>query len=83
MIPADGKISKDTTKIVGKAHRNASILLENTTKNLWIGPVTADENGVFTMAELDLSAWAGDTARFRYEESELDEMQFPEFTIQQ
>lgn len=83
IIPAGGKISKDTTKIVGKAHRNAEIFLHNRTKDLWIGPVTIDKNGIFTMDDLDLSTWAGDTVRFWYDEPELDGVQFPDFIIAQ
>ena len=81
IFPADGKIRKDTTKIVGKAHRDANIRLINQSKNTFIEART-DENGNFTMDKVDLSAWVGDTVHFGYTDYDLSEkIQLPSFVI--
>lgn len=83
IVPADGKISKDTTKIVGKGHRKASIYLFNRAKNVSI-KAKADENGIFTMDGLDLSTWAGDAVHFEYTDYDLSEaVQFSDFIVAQ
>ena len=82
-IPVDGKIGKDTTKIVGKAHPRAGIYLVNQAKNAFIEANT-DENGIFTMDGLDFSTWVGDTVYFEYTDYDLSEaVQFPHFVIAQ
>lgn len=71
--PQDGRITKNTTKIVGRIHKGAGIRLHNRTKDIWTDVVTADENGIFVMDNLNLQTWAGDEIEFEYADIKLAE----------
>ena len=81
IIPAGGKITKDTTKIVGRVHKEAEVRIRNITKGIFLDPVKADENGVFVMDQLDLQAWAGDQIEFRYIGDISDVISLPQLTV--
>ena len=80
IAPADGRITKDTTKIVGRVHKEAEIWIRNITKGISLDPVKADENGVFVMDHLDLQAWAGDQIEFQYG-AISDKIRLPKLTV--
>lgn len=82
IMPADGIVKKDTTKIVGKIHREADVRLANVTKGIVLESVQADENGVFTMDHLDLQSWAGDQITFYMSDDFEGVVNLPVLTVQ-
>ena len=81
IAPADGRITKATTKIVGRVHKDSEVFLWNITKGIVIDPVKADRNGVFVMDHLNLQAWAGDQIVFHYVGGIGDEFSLPQLTV--
>lgn len=81
IAPADGRITKDTTQIIGRVHKEAEIQLRNITKDISLDPVKADENGVFVMDRLDLREWAGDQIAFEYTGDISNVISLPVLTV--
>ena len=81
ITPADGRITKDITRIIGRVHKEAEVRLRNVTKGISLDPVKADENGVFVMDHLDLREWAGDQIEFQYTGDIGDVISLPKLTV--
>ena len=81
ITPADGKITKDTTQIIGRVHRDSEVFLWNITKGVSMDPVKSDGNGVFVMDHLDFQEWSGDHIEFHYVGGLGDEFSLPKLTV--
>ena len=81
ITPADGRITKDTTQIIGRVHKEAEVRIKNRTKGIVLDPVKADENGVFVMEHLNFQAWAGDQIEFLYLGDLSEEFSLPKLTV--